>query len=209
MATDSNDDGGAPYEYSPRQLRQMDDAEARTTLTVAQYERREKLLELDAQAEETQEQWDEEDRQVAEVTVHADPESLGTEVAVYGNDLLVHIEDDDAQLRAAVEDLRDLQSEYGDLAPDEYDEIDERDQDRMVALLQDLLDAVLVRWNGTEWGDLGEAQRRAILDEAAGEWGVNALFLAWVDIQVAVLEEREDRLDVIESFRDETRRGRR
>jgi hypothetical protein len=209
MATDSNDDGGAPYEYSPRQLREMDDAEARTTLTVAQHERREKLLELDAQAEETQQKWADEDQQVADVVVHADPESLGTAVEIYGNDLLVHIDEDDAQLRAAVEDLRDLRDRYSDLSPDEYDEIDERDQERMVALLQDLLDAVLVRWNDAEWADLEAPQRRAILDEAADKWGVNALFNAWVDVQIAIYEDREERLDVIESFRESTGRGRR
>jgi DNA-binding protein YbaB len=186
----------------------MDEQTARQTLTVAQYERWEKLNDLYDDAEATKEQWEAEAEQVAEITVEADMESLGTAVEVYGNDLVVHIDSDDPALRENIERLEALQDEYADLDADDMT-LDDGDElkEEMRGLLQSLLDSVLVEWNGTAWDSLAEDQRADIVAEAAESWGFDALLMGWVDIAQAIQEDREDRMDVIESFRDPARRG--
>lgn len=192
--------------YTVTELRRMDEEAARTTLTVAEYERWESINALHDQAEETRQQWDDEAETVADLTVHADVDDLGTEVDVYGNNLLVHIDSEDDALTDAAETLDDA---FGE---DELDDPGELDDDRKAEVVENLvtmIDAVIVRWNGTEWNDLGESTRRGVLGDARAKWGVDGLMLAWVDIASAVHEDREEKVSVIDSFRDPERRGRR
>jgi len=187
------------------ELKRMDEAEARSTLTVDEFERWEKLTELHDEADATREQWADEDAIVAELTVHADKEALGTSVEVFGNDLLVHVDPEDDTLVAAHDRLEALRGE------DEADEdlLDDETRREVGDALTTMLDAVLERWNGHDWGDLPEDDRDAVLAETREKWGIDGLMQAWVHIAAAVREDREEHLSVVESFRGAERRGRR
>lgn len=187
-----------PYEYTPEQLRRMDDDTARAELTVDQFERREKIIALHDGADEQRAEWEAEDERVTDLVVHADPELLGTEVDLYGNDVLVHMDTDDDAL---VGTIRSLESEFGDVDRDDIDLLDAGSREEFAAYVTDALDAMIVRWNGHGWGDLGDAERRAILADAREKWGLDAMFLGLVDAITAVQRDREERVDVVDSFR--------
>jgi len=204
MSTDTDADDGA--EHSTLELRQMDREQARQTLPVAQYERWEQLNDLRDGAEQTREQWADEDDRVADLTVRADMDALGTEVDLFGNDVLVHIDSEDPALRETVDALED---DYAGLDTDGVEDMDDTDTAELADHLLDLLDTVIVRWNGHEWSELPDPTRGDVLADARSKWGVDGLLLAWTDIAIAVNEDREERADVIESFRNEERRGRR
>ena len=191
------------------ELRRMDEETARSTLTVNQYERWEKLNDLHAEAAETKEQWADEAERVAEITVSADMEQLGTEVDVFGNDLLVYVDSDDEEVQAIGEDLERIQAKHDDVPAEEIETIPAEDREEMARVLCRLLDAILVRWDGVEWADLPEWKRETVLEDARDGWDLDGLLLAWVDIAVAINEDREETMDVIESFRSSERRGRR
>lgn len=201
MTTDTDDGGRSTLE-----LRQMDEQTARNTLPVAEFERWQKLHELMDGAAETRERWADEDETVAELTVHADMDALGTEVDLYGNDVLVHVDSEDGDFRAAAERLDDT---LGDTDPNDLDSLDDAGVDAAAEALTDLLDAVLVRWNGTEWSDLAIDTRQDVLYECRRKWGVDGLLLAWFDIAAAIAEDREERVEVVDNFRNPERRGRR
>jgi hypothetical protein len=197
-------------DWTNAQLLAMDESEARSTLTVDEYERWEKLNDLHAQADETREQWADEGQEVAAITVSADMDDLGTEVDIYGNTLLVHIDSDDPDVQAVIEDLQSFKDDHGEIFDsDDLERFDDGVRDELATLLCDVLDAVIVRWDGTDWRDLDTAARQSVLADARREWGLDGLLLAWVDIQIAVREDQEAKVDVIESFRSPERRGRR
>lgn len=191
-------DGVGDLEYTPRELRQMDEQEARQTLTVAQFERWESIQDLYEEAEQTQAEWDAESETVSEVAIHADMAQLGTEVEVFGNDLVVYLDPEERQTRQALQRLED---EYSDIDVDALEETDDERLDELVDLLLDLLDAALVEWNGTRWADLSEAKRDTTLADIYSAWGTQALMLAWLEITQAIQADREARIDQIESFR--------
>jgi len=188
------------------ELRQMDRETARNTLTVTEYERWEKLQDLHEQADETREQWAEEEDTVAEITVHADMEQLGTELDLYGNDVLVHVDSQNTALEDHADAVDDI---LGDVDPEDVDSLTQSDLDDVLGHLLDMLDIALVRWNGTEWADLPEDARADTLARIGESWGVEAVLMAWFDIAEAMHEEREEKVSAIESFRDPQRRGRR
>jgi hypothetical protein len=196
----------AESHYSTLDLRQMDREQAREQLTVVEFERWEQLHENIEQAEQTRERFAEEDRQVTELTVHADKESLGTEVELYGNDVLVHIDTEDDTLRSAADALDDV---LGETDPEDVGGLSPGETDAVADCLTTMLDTILVRWNGTNWRGIREDTRADVLAECRRKWGVDGLLLAWVDIAAAVREDRQERVDVVESFRTEKRRGRR
>lgn len=198
MATD---DHGDTETYTPGELRRMNDAEARDQLTVNQYERREKLLALHEQAAETDEQFAAEAAEVEALTVSADPEQLGTEVDVYGNTLLVRVEDGNDRLQRHGEAVETLLEAAEGEADDDLGGLADDRRDELAAHLRSLLDELLVRWDGESWADLRDAHREAILLDASDKWGVDGLLLAVVNIVAAVHEDREERVSVVESFR--------
>lgn len=191
---------------SVTELRRMDEQTARQTLTVAEYERWEAINDLHDQADETRQQWAEEDERVSDIVVHADRTDLGTAVDLYGNDVLVHVDPEDDAVRDAADTL---DGEFGDVGAEDAADLDDVDVDRLAGLLCDLFDAILLEFNGTAWDDLDDDTRRDVLADAREKWGVEGLLLAWADVAVAVEEDRNERLDVIESFRSPERRGRR
>lgn len=192
-------------DYTPGDLQAMSDEEARSELTVEQYERREKLLELLDEADENEQRLAEEDDRVEDLVVHADPDALGTDLDLFGNDVLVKIDSDDPEFRAVAEQLDD---EFGEADETAVEELAPDETDDIADALQEMLDLVMVRWNGHEWADLPQDQRDLVLHDCRDKWGVDGLLLAWLDIAAAVNEDREDRLSVIDSFRGAQRRGR-
>lgn len=191
-------------EHTPGELLAMDEQTARETLTVQQFGRYEKLHELEADADETKERWAEENERVTELTVHADAEKLGTEVDWYGNDVLVHVDSDDAAFRDTIETFRE---EFDDVGTDEIDTLEPERAETLTSHLLTLLDHLVVQWNGHDWDALPQAERDAILSEARDKWGLDAAFGALMDAMTAIRKEREEQVDVVESFRSETGRG--
>lgn len=191
----------ADAEHTPGQLLAMDEQTARQTLTVQQFERWKKLHDLDADAAETKAQWEEEAAQVHDLTVHADTEELGTHVDLYDNDALVHVSSDDRQFRQAIQQFDDLLEEADDEGEELADAVDEKKLDAIANAAQDCLDAMLVRWNGHDWGDLDDAAREAVLADARAKWGVDALVLGVIEAVGAVAGDRQDRVAAIDSFR--------
>jgi len=196
----------ADTEYSAVDLRRMDKETARNTLTVTEYERWEKIQQLDDEAEETREQWADEEDTVAEITVNADMEQLGTELDLYGNDVLVHVDSQNTALEDHADAVDDI---LGDVDPEDVDSLTQSDLDDVLGHLLDMLDIALVRWNGTEWADLPEDARADTLARIGESWGVEAVLMAWFDIAEAMHAEREEKVSAIESFRNPERRGRR
>jgi len=201
----STDDGDASSEsYTPEQLRQMDDEEARRTLTVQQYERRESIIDLIDQAEQNQQEWADEDERVVDLTVHADDQDLGTELDLYGNDVVVRISPDDDEFRAVAERVED---DYGDL--DDSDGLPDGVDDELADALLEMLDLALVEWNGVDWATLTPGEREAMRADIREKWGLDGLLVAWMKhIPEAIHEDREEVVSTIESFRSPEWRGR-
>jgi hypothetical protein len=184
-------------EYTSGQLLAMDEEEARRTLTVDQYEAREKLQNLHDQAAETKARWAEEDEAVHDIVVEADPEALGTFVDLYGNEVLVRVREDDEQLKAAMDGIAE------DFRETPQDDIPELDADRRAVLagyLRDIYDAMLVRWREHEWADLSAETREAILRDAQDKWGLKGLFVGFVRCMVAIRENDEEVVEMVDSF---------
>jgi hypothetical protein len=202
--TDGSADSG--LEYTAGELRRMDEETARNTLTVTQFERWESIQELHDEAAETEAEFGEQADTVAEVTVSADMESLGVEVDVFGNDLLVHADTEDPEFQRHAETLDE---EFGDVDGSNVDGVADERLDRLADHLVEMLDLVIVRWDGTEWDDLTDAQRHSVLGDAREQWGIEGLLLAWADIAASIYEDRDERMERIEKFRDPERRGNR
>jgi len=199
----------ADREFTNHELREMSDAEAEQTLTKQQWDRREKLLDLHGEAAETREEWATEAETVAGVTVEADIEDLGTELDLYGNDVIVRVDETVAEDMA--DPLERLGEEFEDIStadPDDAEaEIEALDADAtadLVAILTDLYDAMLRRWNGHDWQTLPQSDREAILDTAAEQWGASAMFLGLFRAIMEATEDREEVMGRIKSFLDET-----
>jgi hypothetical protein len=202
MSTDSDPDDDQTQAYSVSELRAMDEQTARQTLTVDQYERWDSLQDLYDQAEANRDRFAREDEQVHGLTVHADPEALGTDVQLYGNDLLVHLDSDDPTFRAVHDEYQDL---VGDVDDADLDALKENREAVANAIIE-LFDCLLVRWNGTDWERLSPEQRRGVLADAREAWGFDALVLGWGEVMAAIRETREQQAEAVESFRGETGR---
>jgi len=202
MSTDSDPDDDQTQAYSVSELRAMDEQTARQTLTVDQYERWDSLQDLYDQAEANRDRFAREDEQVHDLTVHADPEALGTDVQLYGNDLLVHLDSDDPTFRAVHDEYQDL---VGDVDDADLDALEENREAVANAIIE-LFDCLLVRWNGTDWERLSPEQRRGVLADAREAWGFDALVLGWGEVMAAIRETREQQAEAVESFRGETGR---
>jgi len=196
----------ADTHYSTLDLRQMDEQEARNTLTVAEYERWEKLHENIEAAEETRERFAAEDELVEDITVRADMDALGTDVDLYDNDVVVYIDSENDRFREAADAL---DGELGDTDPEDVADLDRETIDTVAEHLKTMLDCALVEWNGHEWDALGADTRRDVLATCREKWGVDGLLLAWFDIAKAVSEDRQEKVEAVDSFRNEERRGRR
>ena len=204
MTATETDDG----RRSITELRRMDREQARATLSVPEFERWEALQERFDAAEETRAEWEAADDLATEITVHADREKLGTEVDVFGNDVLVRVDPESPGLRDRVEAT---EARFGDddVGIEELDEEAAADlREKMVGIYEE----IVVEWNGhdfTDDGDLTEAARRQVFADAAEKWGIRGLFMGLADIIAAVRDDQETRLEAVDSFRGSTGGGRR
>jgi hypothetical protein len=198
LGEDDEDEEGddSPEEYTPRQLREMTDAEAES-LPADQQQRREKILELYHDAEETKEQWTEEDREVGNIVIHANPEALGTSVELYGNDLLVQLDTDDEDLRQAAQSLEAVE----DMSKEEFRDLGGEAYEEAIAAAGQMLDALLVKWNGTAWDRLPSERRSAILDDAREAWGAVKFVQATFETMAAVQQDMDEMTEAVDSFR--------
>lgn len=203
-------------EYSAHELLRMDEQEARSTLTVNQFKRWEGVNDLHEQADENTAEWVEQAETVTDIAVHADMEQLGTEVDLFGNDVLVYVHDNDREFRNAVERLeREMEAVHGveglqdveTMDKDEVDALDDEEQRVLTDGMLDMLDVVLRRWNGHEWQTLPEDKRLAVLSQYAEEVGVYGVVAGWVRIGTAIREDQEEVFGAVESFRGETGTG--
>lgn len=190
--------------YTPGELRRMDDEEARSTLTVDQYERREKLLAMQAEAEETAERFAEEEEVVHGISVATDPEELGTSVETMGNELLVHLDRENRHIRQHLQAL-DEQTEDGDDVPNP-EELSEDSVDEAVEHVLGLFEHAVIRWNGEPFATKPEDERADVLASVRRNWGADGVMLAFFDVLMAVAEESQEREAAMESFRGATGR---
>lgn len=179
------------------ELRAMDEQTARTELAIDELQRWRKVNDVHDAAAATRSEWADQEQAVTDIVVTADIEDLGTHVDIYGNDLLVRLDAEDADLRAEAQYLED---EYGDTAADEVPDMDDATIDDIAESFLVMLDRVIRRWDGTPWRPLREGKRERILRDAREAWGIDGLLLAWGDIVAAVEADREERVDVIDGF---------
>jgi hypothetical protein len=198
MATNSD--------YSTLELRQMDEETARQTLPIAEYERWEKLHDLIDGAEETRSDWDDADKRATDLAVHADMADLATAVDLFGNDVLVHVDPEAADFREAYDVL---EAAIEGVDEETVEELDDDAIDTIGSALQQMLDEVLVEWNGHEWDALDDSLRADVLADARDKWGLSGFLDAWYKIAESVAKDREEKVSSIESFRSAERRGRR
>jgi len=200
MSIDS--DSGREREWTNHELVEMDRDTAERTLTKVQYDRWEKLQELHDQAEANRQQWADQDAEVEEITVSADMETLGTEVDIFDNQLLVHVDPENRGFQQASQRLESIRDEYADVDAEDMDtDIPAEDRDELRDALTEMLDHAIMRWDGTEWNRLDDATRESVLADAVERWGLVGLLYAWLDIAEAIERDRHDRMETIESFR--------
>lgn len=183
------------------ELRAMDEETARQTLTVQEYERRERIIETHEQAAEQREAWAEQEREITDIVVHADIEQLGTRVDIFGNDLLVHLDVEDRRVRAVADELETIQDKHDGVDAADAADLSQEDIDELAEPLVELLDLVIRRWNGTAWRSLDDDHRRAILADAREKWSIDGLLVAFAQITDAVEADREEVFGDIDDFR--------
>ena len=198
-------------------LKRIDDREeAYRRLSGPDFERWEKLQELEAAAEQNKRQMQEDAAVATDAIVRADVSDLATEVSVFGNDLLCYYDPESKQVREAAKQAGEIFDMDAD-APDDLegasvDELDDADIPEIKDALTDLITAAIVEWNGQRWDNMDADTREAIATTIqqptdSGGWGVAGLMDAFVEIYVAVNDNRSERLERIQKFRNEERRG--
>ena len=199
--------------YTLTELRAMDEATAKTQLSYAEYQKWESVqTQFDAHEQRKQE-FRENEREATDILVRSDVSNLAADVELFGNPASVYYAPDDPRIREPAERLGDLLGVDPDADPDDVDIAAEDVAEEVVPeakdVLAELVVAALVAWDGTD--ELSTAAREQIRTQIVADppegWGIAGLMDAWVEIQVAVEERRDERLDRIRKFRDETRRG--
>ena len=210
-----------PDEIPITRLRAMDEAEAKRTLTYAEFQRWESINERLDEHDEALAEWDETREEATDIMLRADTSDLASDVTVFGNDLAVYYAPDDPRIREQADRLGDAFGvDIEDAADDpdtvdgmSTDDLDEDVIDDVKAILADLITVAIVEWDGAAYDELGDADRQAIHDLMTTDppkgWGVAGLMDAWVEISVAVEDNRDERLERIQKFRDAGRRGNR
>jgi len=198
-------------------LKQIDDRdEAYRKLSGPQFERWEKIKELEHTAEENQREMQEDAAIATDTLVRADVSDLATDVTVFGNTLSCYYDPESQQVRDAAERVGDIcgvdADDPGDLEGASVEDVADDDLPAIKGALVDLITAAVVEWRGTPWGDLADdtqAEIRQTIQKPpeAGGWGVAGLMDAFVEIYVSVEDNRSERMERIQKFRDETRRG--
>lgn len=191
-----DEDDNSNKEYTTVELREMDDATAATELTNEQQERREKLLSLQEEAENTQDRWEDERETVGNVIVQSDLEALGSRLNLYGNLVLVQLNTDNDQLREGAEKLQSFADEETELENVDWDK-----REDLAVAAKDVLDALLIEWDGTRWDRLPQERRSQILNEAREAWGYEHFFAAVMNALLAARAQFNDLEEQAKSFR--------
>jgi len=208
-----------PDEIPITRLREMDESEAKRTLTYAEFQRWESINDRLDEHDEALEAWDETRQEASDIMLRADTSDLASDVTVFGNDLAVYYAPDDPRIREQADrlgdafgvDIEDAADDPDAVAGMTTDDLDESVIDDVKAILAELVTVAIVEWDGAPYDDLGDADRQAIADLMTADppegWGVAGLMDAWVEISVAVENNRDERLERIQKFRDAGRRG--
>jgi len=145
--------------------------------------------------------------------VNSDVSDLAVELRLFGNDCLVYYGPEDARLRDAVDNLGDVLGVDLVGADDlniSDDDISDDDVGEIKDVLVEMVSVALIEWNGHDWADLPVGERERVLSSIRTPrpdgWGLAGLMDAWTDIQVAVEENRNERLERVRKFRNPERR---
>lgn len=213
MSADTHD------EIPITRLREMDESEAKQSLTYAEYQRWESINDRLDEHDEALAEWDETRQEASDIMLRADTSDLASDVTVFGNPLSVYYAPDDPRIRELADDLGDAFGvDIEDAADDpdtvenlSTDDLPEEIIDDVKAILAELVTVAIVEWDGTPYDELTDADRQAIADLMTADppegWGVAGLMDAWVEISVTVEANRDERLERIQKFRDAGRRG--
>jgi len=200
--------------YAVTELRRMDETTARSELTVNEYERWESVNKHLDDAEEVRQEWADNEREATDILVNSDVSDLAVELRLFGNDCLVYYGPEDARLRDAVDNLGDVLGVDLVGADDlniSDDDISDDDVGEIKDVLVEMVSVALIEWNGHDWADLPVGERERVLSSIRTPrpdgWGLAGLMDAWTDIQVAVEENRNERLERVRKFRNPERRG--
>jgi hypothetical protein len=204
-------------EYTITELLNMDAATARSELSHAQFERWEAANDHKERYDEAKQRWDDTRTEATRDLVTADPTDFAADVSVWGNDLAVYFASDDPRLRETVERLTDVfdidpeAARDGDVEELSSEDVAEEDIDAAKGVLADLVCLAAVSWNGEAWDGLAPAERDAIREAIMADppdgWGLAGLMDAWVEIQFAVENARDERMERVQKFRSAGRRG--
>jgi hypothetical protein len=196
MATD--DHGDDTETYTPRELRDLSDDEA-ADLSDAQRERREKLLALEADAEQTADRFAQEAEEVHGIAIKNTPEELGTVVETMDNELVVHLDPENRHVRQHLKKIDEYAQEGRDV-PD-VTELSLEEELAAVDHVMDVLRQCIIKFNGDNLRQLPDDERADVFDVIRQRWGASGVMLAFSDIVIATNRERQERAEVMESFR--------
>jgi len=187
------------------ELRAMDEPTAKAELSFREYQTWESLNDKLDKHEQTKQDWQDIDEATTDAIVFADRSDLAADVSVMGNDLSVYYGPEDSDIRDPAKRLQE-RFDIDDADGLDADDVPEEDIEFVADCLIDLIEAAVVDWNGTHYDELSP-QDLAFIRDGIRDWGLAAMMDAWVEIQVSVEENRNDRLERIQKFRDPERRG--
>jgi hypothetical protein len=187
------------------ELRSMSEATAKTELSFQEFQTWESLNEKLDEHEDTLEDFEDAEEVTTDAIVFADRSDLATDISVMGNDIAVYYDPSDDEIRDPAERLQE-RFDIDDADGLDADDVPEEEIEFVETALVDLICAAIIEWDGTHWDDLSPGDADAIR-HGIGDWGLAAMMDAWVEVQLAVEENRNERLERIEKFRDPERRG--
>ena len=187
------------------ELRAMDESTAKTELSFQEFQTWESLNERLDEHEQTKQDWQDIDEATTDAIVFSDRSDLAADVSVMGNDLSVYYGPEDSDIRDPAKRLQE-RFDIDDADGLDADDVPEEDIEFVADCLIDLIEAAVVDWNGTHYDELSP-QDLAFIRDGIRDWGLAAMMDAWVEIQVSVEENRNDRLERIQKFRSPERRG--
>lgn len=187
------------------ELRAMDEATAKTELSFQEFQTWESLNERLDEHEQTKQDWEDIDEATTDAIVFSDRSDLAADVSVMGNDLSVYYGPEDSDIRDPAQRLQE-RFDIDDADGLDVDDVPDEDIEFVADCLIDLIEAAVVDWNGTHYDELSP-QDLAFIRDGIRDWGLAAMMDAWVEIQVSVEENRNERLERIQKFRSPERRG--
>jgi len=187
------------------ELRAMNESTAKTELSFQEYQTWESLNDKLDEHEQTKQDWQDIDEATTDAIVFSDRSDLAADVSVMGNDLSVYYGPEDSDIRDPAQRLQE-RFDIDDADGLDADDVPDEDIEFVADCLIDLIEAAVVDWNGTHYDELSP-QDLAFIRDGIRDWGLAAMMDAWVEIQVSVEENRNDRLERIQKFRSPERRG--